>query len=65
MADYSQNLDGDIEINNEIIIDIDALAKALFNDQGFIIAVAEAVRKQMTKDARRTGNLFGQWAQGR
>lgn len=65
MADYSQNLDGDIEINNEIIIDIDVLAKALFNDQGFIIAVAEAVRKQMTKDARRTGNLFGQWAQGR
>ena len=65
MADYSQNLDGDIEINNEIIIDIDMLAKALFNDQNFIIAVAEAVRKQMTKDARRTGNLFGQWAQGR
>ena len=65
MADYSQNLDGDIEINNEIVIDIDVLAKALLNDQGFIIAVAEAVRKQMTKDARRTGNLFGQWAQGR
>jgi hypothetical protein len=51
------------EIN--IALDIDMLAKALFNDQGFIIAVAEAVRKQMTKDARRTGNLFGQWAQGR
>ena len=55
---------GDIQ-DVEIEIDIDALAKALFNDQGFIIAVAEAVRKQMTKDARRTGNLFGQWAQGR
>jgi hypothetical protein len=53
----------DQEIN--INLDIDMLAKALFNDQGFIIAVAEAVRKQMTKDARRTGNLFGQWAQGR
>ena len=53
----------DQEIN--IALDIDTLAKALFNDQGFIIAVAEAVRKQMTKDARRTGNLFGQWAQGR
>ena len=51
------------EIN--IALDIDMLAKALFNDQGFIIAVAEAVRKQMTKDVRRTGNLFGQWAQGR
>jgi len=53
----------DQEIN--INLDIDMLAKALFNDQGFIIAVAEAVRKQMTKDARRTGNLFGKWAQGR
>lgn len=61
MADYSQNLDGDIEINNEIIIDIDVLAKALFNDQGFIIAVAKAVRKQMTKDARQMGTLFRQW----
>ena len=53
----------DQEIN--INLDIDMLAKALLSDQGFIIAVAEAVRKQMTKDARRTGNLFGQWAQGR
>ena len=61
MADYSQNLDGDIEINNEIIIDIDVLAKALFNDQGFIIAVAEAVRNQLLKDARQMGTLFRQW----
>ena len=61
MADYSQNLDGDIEINNEIIIDIDVLAKALFNDQNFIIAVAEAVRNQLLKDARQKGTLFRQW----
>lgn len=64
MADIpNSSTSSDQEIN--IALDIDMLAKALFNDQGFIIAVAEAVRKQMTKDARRTGNLFGQWAQGR
>ena len=64
MADIpNSSTSSDQEIN--IALDIDTLAKALFNDQGFIIAVAEAVRKQMTKDARRTGNLFGQWAQGR
>ena len=64
MADIpNSSTSNDQEIN--IALDIDMLAKALFNDQSFIIAVAEAVRKQMTKDARRTGNLFGQWAQGR
>ena len=64
MADIpNSSTSSDQEIN--IALDIDMLAKALFNDQSFIIAVAEAVRKQMTKDARRTGNLFGQWAQGR
>jgi len=61
MADYSQNLDGDIEINNEIIIDVDVIAKSLLNDQGFIIAVAKAVRDQLLKDARQKGTLFRQW----
>ena len=47
------------EIN--IALDIDLLAKALFNDQGFIIAVAKAVRDQLLKDARQKGTLFRQW----
>jgi hypothetical protein len=47
------------EIN--IALDIDLLAKSLLNDQGFIIAVAKAVRDQLLKDARQKGTLFRQW----
>jgi hypothetical protein len=46
----------------EINVDIGAVANALLNDQGFIDAVSSKIRKEMTKDARRLGNLFGQWA---
>ena len=60
MADIpNSSTSSDQEIN--IALDIDMLAKALFNDQGFIIAVAKAVRNQMLKDARQMGTLFRQW----
>ena len=60
MADIpNSSTSSDQEIN--IALDIDMLAKALFNDQGFIIAVAEAVRNQLLKDARQKGTLFRQW----
>ena len=60
MADIpNSSTSSDQEIN--IALDIDMLAKALFNDQGFIIAVAEAVRNQLLKDARQMGTLFRQW----
>ena len=60
MADIpNSSTSSDQEIN--IALDIDMLAKALFNDQGFIIAVAKAVRNQLLKDARQMGTLFRQW----
>ena len=60
MADIpNSSTSSDQEIN--IALDIDMLAKALFNDQSFIIAVAEAVRNQLLKDARQMGTLFRQW----
>ena len=43
----------------EINIDIDAIFEALIKHPGF----ADAVRRVQTQDARRMGNLFGQWAQ--
>lgn len=46
----------------EINVDIGAVASALVADSGFIEAVSSKIRKEMTKDARRLGNLFGQWA---
>ena len=60
MADIpNSSTSSDQEIN--IALDIDMLAKALFNDQGFIIAVAKAVRNQLLKDARTMKTLFRQW----
>ena len=60
MADIpNSSTSSDQEIN--IALDIDMLAKALFNDQGFIIAVAKAVRNQLLKDARQMGTIFRQW----
>jgi len=46
----------------EIEIDVQVLAERLVHDQAFIAAVATAVRKQLTKDVRTMGNLFGKWA---
>jgi hypothetical protein len=48
------------EINIELSIEV--LAARLLADEKFIERVSEKVRKEMTKDARRLGNLFAQWA---
>jgi len=48
------------EINIELSIEM--LSKRLLADEKFIERVSEKVRKEMTKDARRLGNLFAQWA---
>jgi hypothetical protein len=47
----------------DIQIDIKSLAKRLANDPEFIQAVSIAVRDQLSKDARKMGNLLGTWAQ--
>ena len=63
MSQFSSNLDGDIELNNVIEIDLGVISQALAADPAFIAAVSKAVRDQMTKDVRWMGNLFAKWAQ--
>ena len=58
MASFESESVKSLEIN----VDIGAVANALLNDRGFIEAVSSKIRKEMTKDARRLGNLFGPWA---
>ena len=50
------------DINLNIEIDLDVLAKKLIADPAFIAAITKAVRDQMTKDVRWMGNLFAKWA---
>jgi len=57
-ASYNGEAPTDIEIN----IDLDVLAKALASDPDFIRLISNKVRKELTKDARTMGNLFGKWA---
>ena len=57
----STSWNGQAPDNIEIEIDLQVLASRLVQDQGFIIAVAEAVRNQLLKDARQMGTLFRQW----
>jgi len=45
-----------------INIDIAVIAKALAADPDFIRLISNKVRKELTKDARTMGNLFGKWA---
>ena len=49
---------------NDINIDIDisVIAKALAADPDFIRLISNKVRKELTKDVRTMGNLFGKWA---
>lgn len=60
---YHTNSDVDIEINDETEIEISQLVSALLGDTDFIQQVAIAVRNQLTKDARRMGNLYDKVAQ--
>jgi hypothetical protein len=63
VSQFSTNLNGDIELNNVIEIDIADIAQALANNPAFIAAISKEVRNQMTKDVRWMGNLFAKWAQ--
>lgn len=63
VSQFSSNLDGDIELNNVIEIDLGVISQALATDPTFIAAVAKAVRDQLTKDVRTMGNLYGNKAQ--
>jgi len=46
----------------EIDIDIELLVKKLLANPKFIEKVTNKVRKEMTRDVRSVGNLFGPWA---
>jgi hypothetical protein len=52
--------DSDPEIHIEI--DIETIVASLVKNEKFIDSVSSKIRKEMTKDARRLGNLFGPWA---
>jgi hypothetical protein len=59
MASYSQPLDGDIEINPVIEVNLDGIIDSLVGNQTFLNKLRDAI----LIDARRKGNSFGQWAQ--
>ena len=46
----------------EIELSASIISDALLSDPTFVTAVATEVRKQLLKDARFLGNLFGKWA---
>jgi hypothetical protein len=46
----------------EIEIDLDLLVKKLLANPKFIEKVTNKIRKEMTRDVRSVGNLFGPWA---
>jgi len=63
MADKGQSSFNGTNANDiHINIDLDALAKRLAADPDFIRLISNKVRKELTKDVRTMGNLFGKWA---
>lgn len=63
MADKGErSWDGEPVNEIELHIDLDVLAKRLAADPAFVEKITNKVRKQLTKDARWIGNLFGKWA---
>jgi hypothetical protein len=57
-AEWNGTSPNDINIE----IDLDVLATRLAADPDFIRLISNKVRKELTKDARTMGNLFGKWA---
>jgi hypothetical protein len=57
-ASFNGTNANDIHIN----IDLDVLATRLAADPAFIRLISNKVRKELTKDVRTMGNLFGKWA---
>jgi hypothetical protein len=53
----------DIDLENEVELNLNDLVQALLGNTAFIQQVALAVRNQLTKDARRMGNIYGKNAQ--
>lgn len=62
MTEGNASWNGQAPNEIEVEIDLDVLANRLAQDPDFIRKVASHVRKQLTKDARNLGNLFGKWA---
>jgi hypothetical protein len=62
MAQGQAAWDGQSPNDIEIDIDLDVLAKRLAADPAFIRLISNKVRKELTKDVRTMGNLFGKWA---
>ena len=62
MANGKSTWNGPSVNNVDIEIDLDVLAKALASDPEFIRLISNKVRKELTKDVRTMGNLFGKWA---
>lgn len=62
MADNKSTWNGPSVNDIDIEIDLDVLAKALASDPAFIRLISNKVRKELTKDVRTMGNLFGKWA---
>ena len=62
MAKGQASYNGESPTEIEIDIDIALLAKHLAADPAFIRLISNKVRKELTKDVRTMGNLFGKWA---
>jgi len=63
MADKGQSSFNGTNANDiHINIDLDVLAQRLAADPDFIRLISNKVRKELTKDVRTMGNLFGKWA---
>jgi hypothetical protein len=62
MAQGQSSWQGQDPSDIEIEIDLAVLAKRLAADPAFIRLISGKVRKDLTKDARNIGNLFGKWA---
>lgn len=62
MPDGQGTFDEGYVSNVEIELSASIISDALLSDPKFVTAVATEVRKQLLKDARFLGNLFGKWA---
>jgi hypothetical protein len=59
----SSQYDGDTDIDIEVEIEAQIIANALLANASFIRQVTTLVLVELTRQARRQGNLLGKWAQ--
>lgn len=50
------------ELEIDVEIDVEAVVAAILKNPTALGLIAKAVRDQLTKDVRTTGNLYGHWA---